>query len=287
MRRLSWKASSEASGLAYCCAQEQDLLAPNERDDSMMGRIITPTNGSQGFPMFTITHYRTPPRQELMQQVLSLAAQNTPEMHMVQPEPSNPMYPLIELNMVLEIHLYMDRMGPDDVRKAGLILATTGPASENVVGFLQYVSSTDMESACAVTYLAVDAAHRRQGIARTLIGELNKLHPHAALTCTVEKVPYYEALGFELLGPRGTQIIMTSGGYRNQARCTLTDASQFLNHPLALRLQSNLLAEHGEERIQSGQLQLSVGVSRLESAATKYAAARLAGINHIEASGGL
>ena len=236
--------------------------------------------------MLTITHYRNPPRQDVVQQVLTMAAHSTPEMHMAQPEPSNPLYPLIELTLVMEIHLYMTLMGPTDVRKAGLLLATDEAAPGKVLGFLQYLSSTDMASACAITYLAVDAHHRRQGVARALMAELMKLHPHAALTCPVPKVPYYESLGFAVLCAKDTQVVMTSGGYRDQANCTVTDASKFLSNPAVLSLQSDLFAEHGLDGMLKGESLMKQRISKLEAEATKYAAARVAGAGHNEAVAG-
>ncbi len=236
--------------------------------------------------MFAITHYRTRPPQELIQQVLNLAAQNTPEMHTVQPEPSNPLYPLVEMTMVMEIHVYMDLMGPSDVRNAGLILATDKAAPGTVLGFLQYASSTDMESACAITYLAVDGNHRKQGIARAMMEELMKRHPHAALTCPVPTVPVYESLGFAVFGAKDTQIVMTSGGYRNQAVCTLTDASQFLRHPSVLRLQNGLIAKHGDKGLIEGESQMTARLMKLTAEAENYATARLAGAAHSEAIAG-
>ena len=236
--------------------------------------------------MFTITHYRNRPPQALIQQVLSLAAQNTPEMHTVQPDPSNPIYPLVELTMVMEIHVYMDLMGPSDVRNAGLILATSKKAPGQVLGFLQYASATNMESACAITYLAVDTNHRKQGVARAMMEELMKRHPHAALTCPVSTVPVYEALGFAVLDSKDTQVVMTSGGYRDQAVCTLTDASQFLRHPSVLQLQNELIKEHGESRIFEAEKRMTTRLLELTAEAEKYATARLAGATHSEATAG-
>jgi len=236
--------------------------------------------------MFTITHYRNRPPQELIQQVLSLAALNTPEMHTVQPEPSNPIYPLVELTMVMEIHVYMDLMGPSDVRNAGLILATAKAAPGQVLGFLQYASATDMESACAITYLAVDANHRKQGIARAMMDELMKRHPHAALTCPVQTVPVYESLGFAVLDSKDTQVVMTSGGYRDQAFCTLTDARQFLTHPSVLKLQDDLIKEHGESRLIEAEREMTTRLLELQAEAEKYTAARLAGVTHNDAVSG-
>ncbi len=236
--------------------------------------------------MFEISHYRNRPPQELIQQVMSLAAQNTPEMHTVQPDPDNPIYPLVELTMVMEIHVYMDLMGPSDIRNAGLIIAMSTAAPGQVLGFLQYASATNMESACAITYLAVDANHRMQGIARAMMDELMKRHPHAALTCPVQTVPVYESLGFTVLDAKDTQVVMTSGGYRDQAVCTLTDASQFLRHPSVLKLQNELIKEHGVGRLFEAEKQMTTRLLELQAEAEKYAATRLAGATHNEAVAG-
>jgi len=100
--------------------------------------------------------------------------------------------------------------------------------------------------ACNVAYLAVDQQHRRQGVARALIADMVARYPHAELTCSVGKVPYFEALGFEVLGQLETQVLMSTRHYRSNGLRGFIDTTPIYRSLEVQQIHTYLLQKHGK-----------------------------------------
>jgi len=100
--------------------------------------------------------------------------------------------------------------------------------------------------ACNVAYLAVREGHRRQGVARSLIADMVARYPHAELTCSVGKVPYFEALGFEVLGQLETQVLMSTRHYRSNGLRGFIDTTPIYRSLEVQQIHTYLLQKHGK-----------------------------------------
>lgn len=79
-----------------------------------------------------------------------------------------------------------------------------------LVGFIIVLRGNNSED-CGISYTVVSAAHRRQGILREMLKRVQIQYSHIALSCNVDKVPYYESLGFHITGPDSAQVAMCCG----------------------------------------------------------------------------
>jgi GNAT superfamily N-acetyltransferase len=171
---------------------------------------ISPPNrhAPEPFPMFTLSHLTTPPPESLKSQVLQMVVDYFSDLSPAPLTPSNPLYQLYQYVIGFEVHLYLQAMGSEAGSSARLILALDDEDPSTVLGFALYLPSPDDADACTLVYLAVQASHRRKGIARAMLKQMQILHPHAALACVASRVPTFEALGFQVLASRGPQVLM-------------------------------------------------------------------------------
>eukprot|EP00300_Choanocystis_sp_HF-7_P028040 c33394_g1_i1.p1 GENE.c33394_g1_i1~~c33394_g1_i1.p1 ORF type:complete len:116 (+),score=14.27 c33394_g1_i1:1-348(+) len=71
-------------------------------------------------------------------------------------------------------------------------------------------------------------------------------YPHAELTCTVAKVPWFESMGFQVLGVRGTQVLMNTRDHSSEGLMGLLDVT-FIYSSLEVRqIHNYLLQKHGK-----------------------------------------
>lgn len=225
--------------------------------------------------MFTITHYKTPPSAAIIRQIVQTTVDNVSDLHMILPQPSNPLYRVYEMTLAMEINQYIISLGPNDVHKAGLVVATDDSVPEKVVGFLLYLAATSVETVCAISYMAVHAGRRRQGIARAMVAEALQRHPQATLTCTVEKVPYYEAMGFKIVGSRHNQVRMNTFGFSTSNVQNVLNVEAFLQHPQVQAAQRTLIQKYGTKALRDAEKQIKRGVERGTTKAESYVRERL------------
>ena len=149
-----------------------------------------------------ITHYKTPCPEQVNSQILQMVVDNLTDISMVAIAPSNLLYNVYQYAIGYEVHLYLEALNGAKGIAVELIVATDLDDPDKVVGFLLYLPVKDDPDACSVAYMAVDAGHRRQGVARRMLREMVGRYPHAELTCAVAKVPYFESMGFQVVGVR-------------------------------------------------------------------------------------
>lgn len=103
-------------------------------------------------------------------------------------------------------------------------------ARGNLVGFVIVLRGNDPED-CGISYTVVCASHRRQGILRKMLQRVQAQYSHIGLSCNVDKVPYYEALGFHITGSDCAQVAMCCGIDKPDAKMGALDFS--LNSTIA------------------------------------------------------
>ena len=156
--------------------------------------------------MHRITHYKTPCPEAVNSQILQMVVDYLTDISAVGLGPSNLLYNVYQYAVGYEMHLYLEALNGEKGTEVELLVATDEEDPEQVIGFLLYLPVQGDWEACSVAYMAVREGHRRQGVARAMIAEL---------ACTVGKVPYFEALGFEVIGQRETQVLMSTRHYRS------------------------------------------------------------------------
>jgi ribosomal protein S18 acetylase RimI-like enzyme len=193
-----------------------------------------------------LTHFKVPCPEHINSQILQMVVDNLTDISMVGITPSNPLYNVYQYAVGYEVHLYLEALGGGKGIAVELIVATDEDDPEKVIGFLLYLPVKDDPDACGVAYMAVDAGHRRRGVARAMLRQMIDRYPHAELTCTVAKVPWFESMGFQVLGVRGTQVLMNTRDHSSEGLMGLLDVT-FIYSSLEVRqIHHYLLQKHGK-----------------------------------------
>lgn len=226
--------------------------------------------------MFSITHYKTPPSGRILQQIIQITVNNVPALHMVAPQPSNPLYPVYEFALAAEIEIYVQRLGESDPHRGNLVVATDDSDPDRVVGFLIYLDAENDPLTCAICYMAVAADRRRRGIARAMVEVVLSRRPWATLTCAIEKAPYYEAMGFSVAGHRDNQITLSNWEYDDGIRVAVIDPTSLIQTPEVAGLHGQLVQKYGPKQIRDAEKKQNREMARAVEKARAFAAQRAA-----------
>lgn len=205
--------------------------------------------------MFTLTHLATPPPESLKSQVLQMVVDYFSDISPAPLAPSNPLYQLYQYVIGFEVHLYLQAMGSEPGSSARLILALDDEDPAQVLGFALYLPSPDDPDACTLAYLAVRAGRRRRGIARAMLQQILILHPHAALACVASRVPTFEAMGFQVLAPRGPQVLMNTRSTASDGWIAVQDMEPIFQSKEVRQIHTYLVKQHGEKAMRDAEKQ--------------------------------
>ena len=195
-------------------------------------------------PVITLLH--TPPAEPLKGQILQMVVDYLTDISSVALTPSNPLYNLYQYGIGYEVHLYLEALSGTRGLSVELLVATDDEDPEQLLGFVLYLPVQDNPQACGVAFMAVDASQRRRGIARAMLEELRKRCPHIELSCAVAKVPYFEALGFQVLGARGTQVLMNTHEHVTDGLIAVLDVAPIYRSTEVRQIHSYLLQRNGK-----------------------------------------
>lgn len=196
--------------------------------------------------MFTLTHYASPCPEPVNSQILQMVVDYLTDISMVAIPPSNLLYNVYQYAIGYEVHLYLEAVGGAKGIAVELIVAMDEQDPTKVIGFLLYLPVKDDPEACGVAYMAVHASHRRQGVARAMMDEMLGRYPHCELTCAVEKVPAFEAMGFQVRGVRGTQVLMNTRDYSTDGLMGVLDVASIYSSLEVRQIHTYLLHKHGK-----------------------------------------
>lgn len=226
--------------------------------------------------MPTLTHLTSPPPESLKSQVLQLVLDCFSDLSPAPLTPSNPLYPLYQYVIGHEVQLYLQAMGREPASSARLILALDDEDPSQVLGFALYLPSVGDPEASTLLYTAVQARQRRRGIARAMLAQMQQLHPHAALACVADRVPVFQALGFQVLGARGPQVLMNSRQQASDGWVAVQDLAPIFQSREVRQIHSYLLKQHGERAMRDAEKQRD----RLLVQLARQAAARVDAHRH-------
>ncbi|NNJ15954.1 GNAT family N-acetyltransferase [Pseudomonas putida CSV86] len=193
--------------------------------------------------MPVVTLHQTAPAEPLHSQLMQLVVDNFSDLSATALPPSNPLYNLYQYALGFEVHLYLQALGGTRL-PVGLVLACE---EEQLAGFVLYLPIDAEEGACAVAYMAVRQDLRRRGIARAMLAEVRQRHPRMELACGKGKVACFEALGFEVVGARGPQVLMATDAPAGDAELAVLDVAPIFRTVEIQQIHSYLLKQHGRK----------------------------------------
>lgn len=221
-----------------------------------------------------ITHFKTPCPEHLTSQILQLVVDNLTDISMVAIPPSNLLYNVYQYAIGYEVHLYLEALNGTKGVAVELLVATDEDDPEQVAGFLLYLPIQDDPDACGVAYMAVQADHRRQGIARRMLREMVGRYPHAELTCAVAKVPWFESMGFQVVGVRGTQVLMNTRDHSSDGLMGLLDVGPIYSSLEVRQIHTYLLQKHGKRAMVDAEKQRDRHLDQLTHKAHEFVRGR-------------
>ncbi|SEI20763.1 GNAT family N-acetyltransferase [Pseudomonas fuscovaginae UPB0736] len=225
--------------------------------------------------MFTLTRLQTPPPESIKSQILQMVVDYFTDISMVALPPSNPLYNLYQYGVGYEVHLYLEAMDGTQAIAAELIVALDDEDPSRVLGFLLYLPAKDDPDACAVAYMAVQADRRRKGIARAMLGRMLEHYPHAELACAAGKVPYFEAMGFQVLAARGPQVLMNTRDHGTDGLIAVIDVAPIYASKEVRQIHAYLLQQHGRKAMAEAEKKRDRHLDQMTRQASALVLARL------------
>lgn len=222
-------------------------------------------------PMPTVMLLHTPPPEFIRSQIQQMVVDYVTDISMVAIAPGNPLYNLYQYGVGYEVHLYLNAMNGSQSLTVELIVALDDEDPETVLGFLLYLPVQDDPQACAVAYMAVLESHRRQGIARLMLDRMVSRYAHAELYCTVAKVPYFQAMGFQVLGARGPQVIMNTRDHGTDGLLAVMDIAPIYSSVEVRQIHAYLLKQHGNTAMLDAEKQRDRHLDRMTREARAFA----------------
>lgn len=204
------------------------------------------------------------------EQTYRLAVEELTNLHMFAIPPSNPLYAFYQNGLAVEIAAYLDRIGKYEHAPSGAVLAFEDDSCSTVIGFVIYLPVPSHPEACGITYMAVHPGNRGQGIAKEMMKSVIDCHPHVGLTCPVEKVGFYEGLGFMPLGVRKTQILMNTRSHTCPGKMAIEDEKFIYESREMNMFKAHLTAKHGPKAMRDAHSRLIKQIDRLSRKADEY-----------------
>ncbi|MDH0747115.1 GNAT family N-acetyltransferase [Pseudomonas sp. GD03842] len=225
--------------------------------------------------MFTLTRLDTPPPEFIDSQIMQMVVDYVTDISMVGIAPSNPLYPLYQYGVGHEVHQYLQAMDGSRGFPVELIVALDAEDPSQVSGFLLYLPTQGDPEACSVAYMAVRADRRRQGMARAMLADMQRRYPHAELACFVHKVPYFEAMGFQVLRARGPQVLMNTRHYQSEGQVAVLDTAPIYTSVEVRQIHAYLLNQHGKRAMTDAEKQRDRHMDQLTRQARVFVQERL------------
>ncbi|WKL53209.1 GNAT family N-acetyltransferase [Pseudomonas kielensis] len=226
--------------------------------------------------MFTLSHFATPCSEHVTDQILQLVVDNLTDISSIALPPSNPLFAIYQYAVGYEVHLYLQALSGTQGITVELIVALDAEAPSRVVGFLLYLPVKDDPHACGVAFMAVHASHRRHGIARAMVQDMLGRYPHAELTCAVAKVPYFEAMGFQVLGVRGPQVLMNTHDRVTDGLIAVLDIAPIYRSTEVRQIHTYLLQKNGKRAMLDAEKQRDRHLDQMTAKARVFVQERLA-----------
>lgn len=225
--------------------------------------------------MFTL--YQSPPPEAIKSQILQMVVDYLSDISLVALTPSNPLFQLYQYGVGFEVHLYLEALGGGQDIPVELLVASDPQDPDSVLGFTLYQPLKGDAQACAVAFMAVREDQRRQGIARGMLGEMLARYPHGELACSVARVPCFEALGFQVVGARGPQVLMSTRDHASDGLRAVVDVAPIYRTLEVQQIHAYLLKQHGKKAMVEAEKKRDRHLDQLTYQARVFVEQRLGG----------
>ncbi|ALI05225.1 N-acetyltransferase [Pseudomonas sp. FW306-02-F02-AA] len=225
--------------------------------------------------MFTITHFEAPCSETINDQILQMVVDYLTDISTVAIAPSNLLFNVYQYAIGYEVHLYLQALDGSKGIAVELIVAVDDEDPSKVIGFLLYLPVKDDPEACGVAYMAVQASHRHQGVARAMVQEMLSRYPHAELACAVGKVACFEAMGFQVLGTRGPQVLMNTRDHSTGGLMGVLDTAPIYRSTEVRQIHTYLLQRHGKRAMLDAEKQRDRHLDQMTAKAKAFVQERL------------
>lgn len=224
----------------------------------------------------TLTHFNRPPPSVILDQLVEMTGENLTSLGTRAVPVSNELFPLYQATLAIEVGQYLVSMGYSPERCSEVIVATEPSKPSQVIGYLLYQPLAGVADACGVSYMIVRASNRRQGIGRLMIQEMLARYPHAELSCFVEKVPVYEAMGFQVIGYRETQVRMNTRDHSADGVMAVLNVAEIYQMPQVLAIHQGLLQKHGRKALVNAEKKIERQVEQIKRKVVAFVNERMA-----------
>lgn len=221
-----------------------------------------------------IIHYKTPVPEVIKDQVLAMVFTNVTDIAMVGVLPANHLHSIYQFALTVEVRLYLESMDGSRGIPVELTLAMSDSKPDEVVGFVLYLPVKSHSDACGVTYMVVKQGYRRQGVARSMVADMIGRYPHAALTCVVEKVPFYTSMGFQVVGVRGPQVSMNTRDHHTEGTMGVIDVTPIYQSIEVRNIHADLVKKHGLPAMAQAERDLERHVAQMSGQAEAFVMSR-------------
>lgn len=197
--------------------------------------------------MFILRRLDGVPPESFQNQIRQLVIDHVGQLSSVAISADNPLYPLYQYGVGLEVHQYLMALDGTRGLAVELTLALDAEAPDQLQGFALALPAQDNPQACALAYLAVDSRYRRQGIARALLDDLRARYGCVELSAFAAQVPWFEAMGLQVVASAGPQVLMSSTGHASGALIGRLDIAPIYQTVEVRQIHAYLLKQQGEE----------------------------------------
>ncbi|WP_028696452.1 GNAT family N-acetyltransferase [Pseudomonas cremoricolorata] len=205
--------------------------------------------------MFILHRLDGVPPESFQNQIRQLVIDHVGELSSVAISADNPLYPLYQYGVGLEVHQYLQALDGTRGLSVTLTLALDADAPERLLGFALAIPASDDAQACTLAFMAVDPAHRRQGIARALLADLHARYPRLELNAFAHQVAWFEAMGLQVVQASGPQVLMSSTGQPSGALIGRLDIAPIYQTVEVRQIHAYLLKQHGEQAMIAAEAQ--------------------------------
>ena len=217
--------------------------------------------------MFILSRLDSVPPESFQNQIRELVIHNVGDLSSVAIRAENPLYPLYQYGVGMEVHQYLQAMDGTRGLAVELTLALDADAPDQLLGFALTLPAQDDPRACAVAFLAVVPSHRRQGIARALLGDAQSRYASVELNAFASQVPWFENMGMQVVGASGPQVLMSSTGQATGALIGRLDIAPIYQTAEVLQIHTYLLNQQGEDAMVDAEQQRDAWLDELTAQA--------------------
>jgi hypothetical protein len=107
-----------------------------------------------------------------------------------------------------------------------------------------------------------------------MLREMVGRYPHAELTCAVAKVPWFESMGFQVVGVRGTQVLMNTRDHSSDGLMGLLDVGPIYSSLEVRQIHTYLLQKHGKRAMVDAEKQRDRHLDQLTHKAHEFVRGR-------------